>query len=468
MTADPTTPCPKANLLLVDDQPANLLALEAILDDLGHNLVRARSGEEALRLMQETEFAVVLLDVQMPLMDGFETAKRIRRREQARHTPIIFITAYDDQRFPVDQAYALGVVDYLMKPLVPVILRAKVTGFVELFQKTEQIKRQAERLRQMERREFEQKLAEENARLRASERRLREADRRKDEFLAMLGHELRNPLAPVRNAVHVLKLLGNPDPNFQRSREMIERQVQHLTRLVDDLLEVSRITSGKIKLQKEPADVAAAVARAVETSQPLIEGRGHRLTVRLPDRPVVVEGDVTRLAQVLANLLNNAVKYTPDGGHIGVTVEAAGGEAVVRVRDTGMGIPPELLPNLFELFTQGDRSLARAEGGLGIGLTLVKRLVEMHGGRVEASSAGPGKGSEFVVRLPALPAGTACRAAEPAAADVTPGPARRVLVVDDNKDSADSLAMLLAIKGHEVRTAHDGPGALVRTFAWWP
>jgi signal transduction histidine kinase len=465
MTADTNTPGPKANLLLVDDQPANLLALEAILDDLGYNLVRALSGEETLRLLQEREFAAVLLDVRMPTMDGFETATRIRRREQSRHTPIIFLTAYDDHRFPVDQAYALGAVDYLVKPLVPVILRAKVTGFVELFQKTEQIRRQAERLRQMERREFEQKLAAENARLRESERRLREADRRKDEFLAMLAHELRNPLAPIRNAVHVMKLLDTPDPNVRRSRDMIERQVQHLARLVDDLLEVSRITSGKIKLYKEPVDLAAVVARAVETSRPLIDARRHRLTVTLPPQTVCVEGDVTRLAQVLANLLNNAAKYTPDGGQIWLTAEAAGGEAVVRVRDTGMGIAADLLPTLFELFTQGDRSLARSEGGLGIGLTLVKRLVEMHGGRVEVSSAGPGKGSEFTVRLPALPPGTVRRAAA-AACDLTDAPCRRVLVVDDNKDSAESLAMLLAIKGHEVSTAHDGPGALeaARTF----
>ena len=231
---------------------------------------------------------------------------------------------------------------------------------------------------------------------------LKEADRRKDEFLAMLAHELRNPLAPVLNAVQVMQLLGPVDPNLQRAREMIERQVGHLARLVDDLLDVSRITRGKIKLQKAAVELAAVIARAVETSQPLMEARRHELTVTLPPGPTWVEGDAARLAQVVSNLLNNAAKYTEDGGHIRLTAERGPGEAVVRVEDDGMGIHADLLPHVFELFTQGDRSPARSEGGLGIGLTLVKSLVEMHGGGVEARSEGAGKGSEFVVRLPVL------------------------------------------------------------------
>jgi two-component system CheB/CheR fusion protein len=303
-----------------------------------------------------------------------------------------------------------------------------------------------------------------------AEQSLREADRRKDEFLAMLAHELRNPLAPIRNAVHVLKLLGPADPNLRRAGDMIERQVRHLARLVDDLLDVSRITRGKIQLQKEKLDLATVVARAVEESRPLIDARGHRLRVTLPPQPVWLVGDATRLVQVLANLLNNAAKYTEEGRDIGLMVEHGQGEAVVRVRDTGLGIPADLLPRVFDLFTQGDRSLARSEGGLGVGLTVVRSLVEMHGGSVSAHSDGPGTGSEFVVRLPALRVkaaspeddGEAQRAAAP------PSPSRRVLVVDDNHDTADSLAVLLKVGGHQVRTAHDGPAALEEAASFRP
>ena len=296
---------------------------------------------------------------------------------------------------------------------------------------------------------------------------LTEADRRKDEFLAMLAHELRNPLAPVRNAVHILKLLGPADPYLRQAREMIERQVAHMVRLVDDLLDVSRITRGKITLQKEWGDLAAVVARAVETCKPLLDARRHRLTVALPPGPVPVEADLTRLAQVVSNLLNNAAKYTEEGGRIGLTVEPGPGEIVLRVTDSGVGIAADLLPHVFDLFVQGDRSPARTEGGLGIGLTLVKRLVEMHGGAVEANSAGPGRGSEFVLRLPASPAAALpAVGAEPSAAP--PAPARRVLIVDDNEDGAATLAMLLREDGHEVRIAGDGPTALAAAAEFRP
>ncbi|HJT76464.1 MAG TPA: PAS domain S-box protein, partial [Gemmataceae bacterium] len=227
---------------------------------------------------------------------------------------------------------------------------------------------------------------------------LEEADRRKDEFLAMLAHELRNPLAPIRTAAQVIRLLGTADPNVRRSTEMIERQAQHLTRLVDDLLDVNRITSGKIQLRKEAVDLAAVVARAVETVRPLLDARKHELTVALPPEAVRLEADATRLAQVVGNLLTNAAKYTAAGGHVWLSAGREGGEVVLRVRDTGVGIPPAMLGKVFDLFAQLDRSLARSEGGLGLGLTLVKNLVELHGGTVEAHSEGPGKGSEFVVR----------------------------------------------------------------------
>jgi PAS domain S-box-containing protein len=295
-------------------------------------------------------------------------------------------------------------------------------------------------------------------RLRDQAERLREADRRKDEFLAMLAHELRNPLAPIRNAAQIIRLLSPADPNLQRARDIIERQAQHLTRLVDDLLDVSRLTRGKITLQKEPVELATVIAQAVETSRPLIDARRHELAVTLPREPLQVEGDATRLAQVIANLLNNAAKYTPEGGHIGLTVEPRPGEAMVRVRDDGVGISAELLTQVFDVFAQGDCSLARSEGGLGIGLTLVKSLVEMHGGSVEAHSDGPGKGSELVVRLPTL--GREPAPVAEGGEGGPPSPSRRVLVVDDNGDAAESLAMLLRAWGHEVRTTHDGLAAL--------
>ncbi len=303
---------------------------------------------------------------------------------------------------------------------------------------------------------------------------LREADRRKDEFLAMLGHELRNPLAPIKNAVEILRMLGAGDARAQRAREMIDRQVRHMARLVDDLLDVSRITTGKIKLNTGPADLAAVVARATETCRPLIDSRRHEFKVVLPPEPLVVEGDAVRLAQVVGNLLNNAAKYTEEGGHIELTVEAARGEAVLRVSDDGVGISAELLPRVFDLFTQGDRSLARSEGGLGIGLTLVKSLVEMHAGTVTAHSDGPLLGSEFVVRLPLKRPSSLVPCPLPAATDRGQGTrdrgqgTRSVLVVDDNADAAESLALVLRAAGYEVRTAHDGPAALEAAAAARP
>jgi PAS domain S-box-containing protein len=301
---------------------------------------------------------------------------------------------------------------------------------------------------------------------------LREADRRKDEFLAMLAHELRNPLAPIRNALHVVQMRGEERREAVRlAWEMIERQVETLVRLVDDLLDVSRISRGKINLEKQPVDVALIVARAVESSRPIIDTRRHQLEVVLPNEPMVVKADPTRMAQVLLNLLNNAAKYTPEGGRIWLTVDEEDGECVVRVRDTGMGIPPEILPKVFDLFTQDERTLDRAEGGLGIGLTLVRRLTEMHNGVVQASSAGPGEGSEFVVRLPLL----SSHAAPIAPAHESDSGKRaktslthRILVVDDNRDSADSLAMLLRLVGHDVRTVHDGRQALVVAGTYRP
>jgi signal transduction histidine kinase/CheY-like chemotaxis protein len=307
----------------------------------------------------------------------------------------------------------------------------------------------------------EQSLQEANARL-------DEVNHRKDQFLAMLAHELRNPLAPLQNALHVMRLAGDKGPASEQARAVAERQVQHMARLVDDLLDVSRITHDKIQLRKARVEVAAVVAGAVEATRPLVEARRHDLSVSLPTRPVWLEADPTRLEQVLVNLLTNAAKYTEPGGRIGLTAERDGDELVLRVRDNGVGIAPDMLAQVFEPFVQLERSQERSQGGLGIGLALVRSLVELHGGSIAAASAGPGQGSEFTLRLPALPEARPERAFVFEAGQPREGRALRVLVVDDNVDAAQSLAVLLNLWGHEVCTAHDGAAALEAAQAWQP
>jgi len=299
---------------------------------------------------------------------------------------------------------------------------------------------------------------------------LREADRRKNEFLSILAHELRNPLAPISNAIQILTLRGDDPALVAQTKEVMERQVHQMTRMVDDLLEVSRISRGKISLQTAPLDLAEVVATAVETSRPLVEAHHHTLTVTLPERPARVEADGARMAQVLSNLLNNAAKYTEDGGRIDLIVEQAQGEAVIRVRDNGIGIAPERLPSVFDMFEQIEGVSDRSQGGLGIGLTLARRLVEMHGGKIEAHSAGLGKGSEFVTRLPAYAEPAMKPAPEPSEGPPMPSASgsRRVLVVDDNVDSAESMAVLLRLYGHDVRLAHDGEAALEEARSFRP
>ena len=295
---------------------------------------------------------------------------------------------------------------------------------------------------------------------------LEETDLRRNEFLAMLSHELRNPLAPIRNALSVMRMSGVDESALSWARSVLDRQVSHLTRLVDDLLDASRIAIGKITLQREPLEIAQVVSSAVESSQPLIDCREHALEVLLPDEPLRIEGDLTRLSQVVLNLLNNAAKFTPKGGHIRLTVEREREMAAIRVHDTGIGIPADLLPNVFDLFTQGDRSLDRTEGGLGIGLTMAQRLVKLHGGSVEVLSAGSGLGSEFVVRLPLLT--VPAPAPLPHRTRSQPASSRRVLVVDDNQDATETLELLLQLWGHEVQSALSGPEALSRAVEFRP
>jgi PAS domain S-box-containing protein len=312
------------------------------------------------------------------------------------------------------------------------------------------------------------------ARHRAEDEALRDSHRRKDEFLATLAHELRNPLAPIRNAVEIQRAKGPTTPELEWSRDVIDRQAKHLSRLVDDLLDLSRITLGKIRLENERIPVAGFVVQAVETSRPVIEENGQALTVDLPPEPLFVNGDLTRLSQVVTNLLNNAAKYTPRGGHLRLSVardEIDPERVCVRVSDTGIGIPEDMLASIFDLFVQVGNPLEHGAGGLGIGLTLAQKVVAKHGGTIEAHSAGPGQGSEFVIRLPLT-----SQASQPFSsggpgvdrADVSVSRTHRVLIVDDNSDHTDSLAALLRMAGHEVLTAYDAENALARATAFLP
>ena len=322
-------------------------------------------------------------------------------------------------------------------------------------------RKQAEEALRTAHEELERRVEERTEQLARANEALREADRRKDEFLATLAHELRNPLAPIRNSLEILKMPRVEASTARQTREMMERQVHHLVRLVDDLLDVSRVMRGKIELRKEPVELANVVVRAVETAQPLIEVQGHRLEISLPPESLLLDADPVRLAQVVGNLLTNAAKYTEANGRIVLSAERQGQEAVLRVRDNGIGIAPDMLPHIFELFVQADHASSRSQGGLGIGLTLVKNLVEMHGGRVEAHSGGLGKGTEFTVRLPLSVLEEETPSQEsPGEREAASSSGHRLLIVDDNEDAATSLAMLLRLKGYQLRVAHDGPSAL--------
>lgn len=539
----------KAKILVCDDLAENLTSYQAILEELGQELIMVRSGEEALKEVLKNDFAVILLDVNMPGIDGLETASLIRNRKRSAHTPIIFITAFTDE-LRVSEAYAHGAVDYISSPVVPAILRAKVRVFVDLFRLTAQIRKHAEeQVAHAEERSKREAAEESNRRLtflaragaiitKSLERQvtiesilklmipehagqavlaeqdeggkwrnvwarpenesvildgsdgieelpaawrqsierafqtgytdhahtpvikangaktpsllalplrdrdrvfgvlllisadgvyssadvamfesvawragiallnarlygqIEQADQQKNRFLSMLAHELRNPLAPIRSAVDVLRLCGDNPQDIEWARDVIDRQVNHLIRLVDDLLDISRITLGKIRLQQEKITAKDLVLEAVEVSRPLIEKSHHELNVQLPPQPIELFADRARLTQVLANLLNNAAKYTPQGGNITVTVEQDVDQAVFRIRDTGIGIPPSMLDKVFDMFIQIDSGLDRAHGGLGIGLTLVRELISLHQGSICVTSDGAGKGSEFVVRIP--------------------------------------------------------------------
>ena len=385
----------KAGILVVDDRADKLLVLGSLLEPLAQDVVLAHSGEEALKHMLERDFAVILMDVNMPTMDGLETAALIRGRRKTAHTPIIFITAYADEMHTA-RGYSLGAVDYILTPIVPDVLRTKVKVFVDLFLMAAQIKDQAEQRVALAQEQAARVAAEE------TNRHLREADERKDEFLAMLSHELRNPMAAIRNAVEILKLGAGDADKTRFARDVIDRQSAQLARLVDDLLDISRITRGKIELRRRRFDLVQAMHAAVETNRSLIDARRQKLRLSVPQRAVMVNGDFARTVQIVANLVNNAAKYTGEGGELSISASPEGAFAIIRVRDSGVGIPAERLKEIFEPFVQLQQATEESHGGLGVGLTLVKSLAELHGGTVSAHSPGPGRGSEFVVRLPGL------------------------------------------------------------------
>lgn len=610
----------RVNILVVDDLEEKLLVFGTMLEELQQNVVFVRSGAEALREVLVREFAVILLDVNMPDIDGFETAALIRRYRRSAHTPIIFITAFADE-LQTAKGYSLGAVDYILSPVVPDILRSKVKVFVELHQLQRRMARQAdERIalaesaaalqlaqestrrsaflselshalnglidvrggmqvllaltvprlapaatvllvdeqQQVQRAlrrqqgaagvgegvttelaigdldpgtlermagalqptlheamaargayplrhgdrllgallvdgpptalgeavldevatrsavafasaQLYQNLQAEIAERRQAEARLAEVNRRKDEFLAMLSHELRNPLAPIRNAIEVIRRFGPQDAKLVWATDITERQIRQLTRLVDELLDVARISQGKIVLRQAPLDLAALVEQCVETQRPLMAARKQLLTQAMPLGPVWVRGDSDRLQQVVNNLLNNAIKYTPEGGRLHLAVVAEPGEVMVALRDNGMGIEAELLPRVFDLFEQGQRTLDRTQGGLGVGLTLVQRLVRMHGGRVEASSAGPGLGAEFRVYLPCEAAAAGVERTPATDGEVQASPAgRRIMLVEDNPDVAETTAAMLTLSGHTVGIARDGKEALAYAVEFLP
>ena len=451
---------PPVNILIVDDEPRNLSVLEIVLDDPGYRLVRAHSGDEALLALMADEFAVLVLDVRMPGMTGFELAQMIKERKKTARIPIIFLTAYYNEDQHALEGYGSGAVDYLHKPVNPAVLRSKVAVFAELHRKERELE-QANRMLSELNESLDRRVTERTSELQASEARLRDMDRRKDEFLATLAHELRNPLAPVRNAVQFLKLKGSGGPEVQRASEMIDRQIRAMSRLIDDLMDVSRINQGRIELRREMVDLNEVLTEAIEATQALIDEAGHQLKVVRVAGPLLAYADRTRLAQAFMNLLNNAVKYTDPGGTIELTASRLDGEVVVAVRDSGIGIHPHRLETVFEMFSQEESALSRSRGGLGIGLSLTQRLVQMHGGSVRASSGGLGSGSAFEVRLPLEEAqpGAAGPEAEPQAL-FPAGDELRILVADDNRDAADTLSTLLEVMGHAVRSVHDGESAV--------
>ncbi len=455
------------NVLIVDDEPKNLAVLEAVLDEPAYRLVRADSADQALLALVAEEFALLILDVRMPGMNGLQLAQMIKERKKTASVPIIFLTAYyNEDRHAID-GYDRGAVDYLHKPVNASVLRSKVAVFADLYRKSRELEAANRSLvaEVQQRRLAEQRLVEFSKSLeqRVAERTqaLHELDRRKNIFLATLAHELRNPLAPIRTAAQLLDSPHLSHSDLQRTRAIVARQVTHMASLLDDLLDISRFSNGDICLQRVDVSLQQVLDAAVETAQPLIVAKNHRLQIEMPAAPIMLHADPIRLSQVVSNLLTNAAKYTDPEGRITVGCRMEAASVVIFVRDTGIGIAPEMRSKIFDIFVQADGAKDRAQGGLGIGLTLVKALVELHGGEVDVQSDGRERGCQFTVILPRSIV-IENHDGRSAAADIEVhrGPMRRILIADDNQDAAETLALLMRLARHEVHVACDGAAAL--------
>jgi signal transduction histidine kinase len=458
----------RARILIVDDLPEKLMAHCAVLETVDADLVTARSGEEALKQVLQEDFAVILLDVNMPDIDGLETATLVRRYKRSRHTPIIFVTAYADE-MQTSRGYELGAVDYILSPVIPEVLRTKVQAFVDLYQAQAAL---AEANQALERRVIErtaelQSSLEREMVLRTEAEQL---SRLKDEFLATMSHELRTPLNAIFGWATLMRTRRLDAPTQERALETIERNARAQKRLIEDLLDVSRIVTGKVTLEVNVVELRRVITAAVESMLPAAQAKSIELVALLDSEGNTFRGDFARLQQVVCNLLSNAIKFTPRGGRVEVRLIRRGDMAELTVADSGQGIKPEFLPHVFDRFRQEDGSISRRHGGLGLGLAIVRYLIEMHGGTVEAASDGEGHGATFTVRLPvreveSLEESTAAPAGPVKGTQLA---GLHVLVVDDDPGARELLANMLQGYGARVSLASSGPIALTLLFETRP
>jgi len=481
---------PRARILIVDDLPEKLLVYRTLLEDLDAQIVEAHSGTEALKRVLEGEFAVLLLDVNMPDIDGLETANLVRRHKNGRHTPIIFITSYADE-MQTARGYELGAVDYILSPVIAPVLRTKVRVFVDLYEarvalalsnqeletrvteRTGELQRSNERLQA----EIAERLRAEAEReaLLAREKVLRaeaeELSRLKDEFLATMSHELRTPLNAIFGWITLLRTRRLDEATEERALETIERNARAQKRLIEDLLDVSRIVTGKVALELVTVDPRRVVEAALETMHPAAQAKGLKIVPLLDIGAGTVRGDFARLQQIVCNLLSNAIKFTDTGGQVEVCLARRNGEVEISISDSGQGIKPEFLPLVFDRFRQEDGSISRRHGGLGLGLAIVRHLVELHAGSVDAQSAGEGKGAKFIVRLPAREANLLPRVTEAPASGIVSAAMLmgvRLLVVDDDPGARELISGMLEGFGAQVSVAESGQAALSLLFAQRP
>jgi signal transduction histidine kinase len=481
---------PRARILIVDDLPEKLLVYRTLLEDLDAQIVEAHSGTEALKRVLEGEFAVLLLDVNMPDIDGLETANLVRRHKNGRHTPIIFITSYADE-MQTARGYELGAVDYILSPVIAPVLRTKVRVFVDLYEarvalalsnqeletrvteRTGELQKSNERLQA----EIAERLRAEAEReaLLAREKVLRaeaeELSRLKDEFLATMSHELRTPLNAIFGWITLLRTRRLDEATQERALETIERNARAQKRLIEDLLDVSRIVTGKVALELVTVDPRRVVEAALETMHPAAQAKGLKIVPLVDIGAGTVRGDFARLQQIVCNLLSNAIKFTDTGGQVEVCLARRNGEVEISISDSGQGIKPEFLPLVFDRFRQEDGSISRRHGGLGLGLAIVRHLVELHAGSVDAQSAGEGRGAKFIVRLPAREANLLPRVTEAPSNGIVSAAMLmgvRLLVVDDDPGARELISGMLEGFGAHVSVAESGQAALSLLFAQRP